>query len=91
MGRINVISLILVDSDVQHVDEMTLGNACGDAGKLSMADVLQDVFLECVLCSWNWVHSTISVSHSLCMRVKPLHVLGRSPHKNYKNDLDDQT
>ena len=51
MGRINVISLILVDSDVQHVDAIIIANARVDAAGLSTTHDASNVFLD--LC---WAH-----------------------------------
>ena len=90
MGRINVISLILVDRDVQHVDGIISANACVHAAGFSTTHDISNVFLDL-----GWTHDVgwtlrsrqqHSFLHAISVRI-----LGRSPHKNYKNDLDDQT
>ena len=90
MGRINVISLILVDSDVQPVDGVRVANAGVDGAGFSTTHDTSNVFLDL-----GWAHGvgwTMRSRQQPCfLKARSVHILGRSPHKNYKNDLDDQT
>ena len=90
MGRINVISLILVDSDVQHVGGIISANACVDAAGFRTTHDISNVFLDL----W-WAHGVgwtmrSRQQHSFLKAIS-VRILGRSPQNNYKNDLDDQT
>ena len=91
MGRINVISSIFEDSNVQHsLRDSMLTIARLHAHLLTLATLLVlrwhdrfpfhtdhlHPFLQVVLSCHHWFENAW---------------LGRSPHKNYKNDLDDQT
>ena len=82
MGRINVISSIFEDSDVQHaVRDKKLMIAYLDkhsrTSAISAASRRHDIFAF--------------RKQSYLSKLAVDMMLGRSPHKNYKNDLDDQT
>ena len=101
MGRINVASSIFADSNVQHSTRKAVLK--WRAFCTSTAPSPSTVWDASIWFHQFWRNSNVQLNkksslksmrsarpqlHS-CMEAKWL--LGRSPHKNYKNDLDDQT